>query len=175
MSGLRRLLARVFGEQPATFPADGSPSEAAARLRAAVKRSAYRTLFREGVVGTVTVERVKLHRYRPMVDNSFAPVFVGRFTDRGGDTALDGGFRMHRWGAAVTMIWVTLAVASLVGALAFDELTAPGRLTLGLLVAGMLLFGAAVFGFSRWRARGDAAYISRVVAAALRPTDRALL
>jgi hypothetical protein len=55
----------------------------------------FHTLFRESLVGRVTIDRVVLHRHQPFCGNPCGWFFFGKFRVHGNATMLEGKFAMH--------------------------------------------------------------------------------
>lgn len=160
----------IFGSQTGRFATPFSREEAARRLAASVKRTVLHTLFRQAVVGKVSVERVYLYRYRPFIQNSFAPVFLGSFQVRDGVTLLEGYFSMHWYTKAFLILWYgLLAFFPIVAAIdmARSGLSGKELVREALFVIVLVLFPIGLTMFGKWYARDDPRYISEVIRKAI--------
>lgn len=175
---IRHVIASIFAREPAVFPAEGSPTQAAQRLREAVKSSWIPTVFEESVFGSIEPERVVLRLYRPLVKNSFAPVFRGAFVVNEGRTVLEGAYSLPRFTQAFMCLWFGLiALFALIAPIAGAQQAVRANesiwvglgagLLFSVLSLGFAAIGAAALRGGKGLARSDAQRISRAVARAL--------
>jgi hypothetical protein len=107
---IMRLINELSRRETASIPVDGSPEQAAQRLRETTRR--WRGLtFMDKVVGSVAVDVVVLHVSHRSVRNAFAPVFRGRFDVRRGRTYLTGSFGLRRAVQAFMAVWFCFIAA----------------------------------------------------------------
>jgi hypothetical protein len=155
-----------MGSDPVEFESAFGLEESVERLKAATRRWA---LFsaKEVAAGTVTPSRVSLQRVIPMVGNSFKPLFVGRFEQRGAKVFLVGRFTIHWFVKLFMGIWLCgVASSTILGALANDH--ARDRASFLLVGIGMLAFATLLIGFGNWLSRKDPAWLSRVIRESLK-------
>jgi hypothetical protein len=167
---LRSVLGALYAKEEARFPTVYSPTLAAQRLVAHVKRWVFQTLFKEAVIGKVSRERVVLYRYRPMIHNSFAQFFTGHFEVITGQTVLVGHFSLHWWVRAFMTFWFSVLAISLVGEVTVslirgDDLAK--AIPVIAVTVGLACFGLLLVRSGQWFARGDREYISNVIRTAL--------
>jgi hypothetical protein len=165
----KKLKFLLYSSVEARFPTRMSVEEAVDRLSRNVIRGVWRTLFFEAVVGSVTADRVVLHRHRPWLHNSFIPFFRGRFVREGDRTVLSGAFGMARLVQVFVTLWLGMVVLFfalfLLAPSAHSEEPFP---FFGALIAlGMFCFGVGLVWFGRRIGRSDIEYISAVVRDAL--------
>lgn len=160
--------AALQAARPTTFPSVHGLDESVRRLRALTPRRRPKSVIGAVAVGTVSVQRVVLHRSLPYVQNSFKPVFRGRFEESHGGVQLVGRFSMPWSTKLVLVAWFGLCGSLFVldfiafirtGALRWQDPSA----ALGLTLAGLLLLG-----LGKWFARDDVRWLSVFVEGALR-------
>ncbi len=177
----RLIVDTIYGVTPARFDAPHEPEEAALLLRGATPGSSLATLFVESVVGRVSVERVRLHRYKPFLRIGATPVFRGRFVRDSGRTVLQGEFGLQRVVQAFMTLWfccvgVWCLVAPGLGIRAAIDSGQPWwtGVIAGLLfsLAGLLLAAGAyaILEFSKRLARSDIERIEKHIRTALART-----
>jgi len=178
---IKRLYTMIFGSHPASYPAIGSPADAAERLSMHVQQSVFRTMFTEAIVGKVTVDKVVLSRYRPWIRNSFNPVFRGRFVFLDGRTMLTGVFGLHKFVKIFMSVWFGFLLVFSVLAITMgikESLRQGISIWVGILsghtmcaVATVLgLLGCGLVWFGRRISRSDIEYISNSIQEAINPT-----
>src|SRR2546427_8867965 len=107
---IMRLINELYRGERASIPVDGSPEQAARRLRETTRR--WRGLtFMDTVVGSVAPDRVVLHLSHRSSRNAFAPVFRGRFAALRGRTYLTGRFALRRTVQAFMTVWFCFIAA----------------------------------------------------------------
>jgi hypothetical protein len=152
---------------PVEFQSAFGLAESVNRLKGATRRFLFLTIARESAVGSVSAQRVVLRRVIPMLQNSFKPVFVGRFVERDGRVYLAGQFRMS-WAVRVFMtLWFGMLGLALLFSVAARSLPSHSS-WVGLLGGiGMATAGVALVTFGKWLSRNDPAWISGVIEGAL--------
>lgn len=171
---MHNVLMYLFGGEAASFRSPHSPHEAATRLASAVKRTAFHTLFREGVVGKSTVDRVRLFRYRPFLSNSFAPYFTGSFQLRQGGTVLEGHFSMHWLTKAFMALWFGALLFGLFYSAVYIISNPADVQNMGGPIATMvimLLFGIVLLVTGKWFARQDRDVIAQAIRTGINATE----
>jgi hypothetical protein len=164
-----RVSGSLYPSVPLSFEAPGVVSDAVQRLRSAVKRTGWHTPFRESLVGRVSASRVVLRRYRPWMNNGFAPTFVGGFVQRGDRVLLQGALTLH----PLIRMFMTLALSCLAVLLAiglgrlFVRPMMGDELLFLVLVLGAALCTVALMRVSHWFGRQDVSYIEDRIASAL--------
>lgn len=158
----------LYGSVAAEFRSAYGLDESVARLRAVARRSAFAVVSEPAAAGVVTASRVRLQRVIPMVGNSFKPFFYGRFEMRDGQVVLAGRFTMLRFVKAFMTFWFGFVVLFVLGTLP-AALRGGDRMWL-LPLGGAALFaaGLGLTAIGRWLARNDVAWLSGVIANALR-------
>jgi hypothetical protein len=159
-------LASPYRSVTATFSTPLPVELAVVRLRAATEPSILGTQ-KEAAVGTVTRQRVFLHRLVPGTGNSFKPIFVGRFEVEEGRTQLRGVFTMH-WLVKLFMLfwyggcvyWIALAIPK-----ALDERGT--MMFVPALGVVMILAGASMVLFFGSLANDDRPFLEEVIGKAL--------
>jgi hypothetical protein len=167
---LASIVRPLIESRPATFEVPGSAEEGARLLRNVVRSSFFPPLTRQALLGRVTPSRVSIWRHRPLIQNSFIPVYYGRFLDQDGRTVLTGRFAMHRFTSGFMMFWLLAVVAFLVFAMVkVPFATNPMREKVLFFVVPvlMLAFGLGFVHLGRWFARHDIDYIAREIRLAL--------
>lgn len=152
----------------AEFPCAFGAAESVRRLRAATLRSVFQVALNDAAVGTVSEKRVALQRAIPRMGNSFKPMFFGSFVTVGDKVLLKGHFGIHWVVRLYTTLWLGGCIyAAVVGIRALLHGTAASPLLAG--SAGILMFlgGLAFASYLRWLSRGDVAWLSNVIRAAL--------
>jgi hypothetical protein len=150
----------------ATFPSPLPPEEAAARLATATHRQLLPPLFRQCVVGRVSVSGVILYRHRPFFRNSVTPCFRGHFLARATGCVLKGHFVVHWSTKLFLLLWYGLLAYIAAGALGPFALSArdANELALFALVAlGFAMFPVLLVIMGMALGKSDADYISRVI------------
>mgnify|MGYP003462746260 CR=1 FL=1 len=154
---IRRLTSLIYGSEPAEFHSAYSMETSVARL----------TALRGSMIDTVKPEKVRLQRETPHMRNSFNPLFIGAFEQRGDEVVLTGKFTMH-WLVKVFLTYsfcfcaVWVAIAAYIVAVEKPELW---YFPLG----GLAMFGL-LFGFVKWGkrlARGNTQALSAAIEEAL--------
>ena len=171
---IKRIYKTIYETRLASFPAMGSPADAAKRLSQVVRPSVFHTLFKQAVVGKVSVDKAVLSRHRPWINNSFKPIFTGQFNHRNGHTVLNGAFSMHWFPKIFISIWFGLLIAICVlsltvgivedldkGSSVWDGIVA--GLGISAVAAGIALLGYGLLLFGKRISRGDVEYISSVI------------
>jgi hypothetical protein len=157
----------LYGSTPAEFCSAYGLAESVERLRAATKRSVFSAMGETTAVGKVSEESVRLQRVIPMVGNSFKPFFVGRFEVRDGKVVVAGKFTM----LLIVKIFMTFWFGA-IGVFACTALLGArpgGGINWLFLLQPFVMFGlgVALLAVAKWFARNDAAWLSRVIEAAL--------
>lgn len=165
---IRSALNFLYGSTPAVFDSSFSLEESIRRLEAATKSTSFTALTAQRAVGRVREDKVLLQRVIPFVQNSFKPVYVGRFIRTRAGVRLEGRFTMHwfvkgfmTYWFGFSALWVGLAAASVVRS------ESPEQWWLPLAGVGMLSFGAGLVGAGKYFARNDIAWLSGVIRSAL--------
>ena len=110
----------------------------------------------EGLVGSVSTNRIALARRTPMFRNSFKPVFVGRFVPHKDGTALVGVFRLHRFVQIFMSFWLGLAVIwTLIALLTTLSTQEYDQIFSSLSGIGMAVAGALFVKFGQFLSRND--------------------
>jgi hypothetical protein len=163
------LLEWIYPSQPVTIEAPGSVGEAVRRLQGPVKRSIWRTPFRESLVGPVSPSRVVVRRYRPWLRNDFGPVFVGHFVQGPDAVRLEGEFTLHPLARWLMTLWFSFVGLFLTVGLVriVARPTMGDELLFMTITLGMGLWGVGLLRFGRWMGRKDIPYIESGLAAAL--------
>ena len=164
---LRRLVAFLYGSEPATFASELPVEQAVARLRAATARSAFHALLRERAAGKVSEHKVSLQRAIPFVGNSFKPLFVGRFYAAQGRSELRGVFTMHWYVKLFMSLWLGFCVLWTAVALLAVAAKPTELWFFPLAGIGMLIAGTALVAAGKWFARNDRSFLSKVISEAL--------
>ena len=140
--------------------------ESVQRLAAATERPSYRSV-RETAIGKVSASRVRLHRYRPTLNNGLKPIFVGRFVEERRRVILRGKFSAAPFVKFFMTVWLAFAALWTLGAL-HSLLTGATR-AWGFPLAGLALFagGVALVWMCKRMARHDVAWLCAVIAEAL--------
>ena len=161
----------MAADESVTFTTPYAARQAAERLRAEVKPTAFHTPFRAAVVGRVSETSVRLRRHRPWFHNGFAPVFYGAFTMRAGATILEGRFGPRRATRAYVAFWYgTLAVMAAVFTVAALSGGPMRETALFVLVLAVLaVLPALLIRLGRWLGRRDVDDISDTIRRALDP------
>jgi hypothetical protein len=158
----------LFDSTPAEFRSAFGLDESVERLRAATRRSAFASAGETAAVGKVSESGVRLRRVRPMLRNSFQPIFVGRFEQRGIGVVLQGKFTMSPFVKVFMTFWFGMvglfALASLISG--FNP-RGPHATFFRLQPFLMICFGIALVAACRWLARNDAQWLSGVIGEAL--------
>jgi hypothetical protein len=159
----------IYPSRPWAIEAPGSVGEGVRRLQGTVRRSAWRTLFREALIGSVSPTRVVVRRYRPWFRNDFGPVFVGRLVQRPEGVLLEGTFTLFPLLRRVMTLWFSFVGLFLaVGVVRIVARPAMGDELLFMAVTvGLGLWGVGLLRFGRWMGRKDIPYIESGLAAAL--------
>ncbi len=148
--------------------------ESVARLKSATRQSMFGSLAKQEAVGTVKQNRVSLYRVIPMVQNSFKPVFRGRFVERDGKVILTGRFSMHLLVKIFMTIWFGGVIFGCLGAIATEIAKPnPAQAPFQLIPFGMLAAAIAMIRVGKWFARNDEAWLSNVISRALGQTSDA--
>jgi hypothetical protein len=170
LSALRSFL---YGSTPVTFESRLSLPESVVRLQSATKRSVLGALASQEAVGKVSETEVLLQRVIPFVGNSFKPYFVGRFEQSERGVVLVGQFTMH-WSVKVfNTVWFGFCLLWTILATVGVATSNPKEWYFPLFGIGMLVAGALLVQVGKWFARNDAAWLSRVIEAALSGTSAA--
>jgi uncharacterized membrane protein len=155
-----------FGGTPVEFESDYPLDESVARLSSATQRARDRASREQAAVGRVDERKVVLVRVIPFVNNSFKPVFTGRFEETGSRVVLRGSFGMHVSVKVFACVWFGGLVAfTVLLALRARDGSDAGKMAL--FCAGMAGAGVLLFAFARWFARNDPAWLSAVIRGAL--------
>jgi hypothetical protein len=164
------LLERIYPSRPLAIRARGSVGEAVRRLQAVVKRSAWRTPFRESLVGPISASRVVVRRYRPWLRNDFGPAFVGRFVQEPDAARLEGAFTLHPLIRRIMIFWFScVALFLIIGVGRMVARPSMGdELLFVALTLGLGAYGVALLLLGRWFGRKDIPYIEAGLTAALR-------
>jgi hypothetical protein len=105
------LLHNIYATTAVEFRTPDSLGIAVNKLAVATKEDGLGIVFSDNVVGKVTAELTKLRRNNPWLQNSFAPIFTGRFERRDDMTVLTGGFRLQRFTQGfMTLVLVFIAL-----------------------------------------------------------------
>src|SRR2546427_11420820 len=154
---IMRLINELYRGERASIPVDGSPEQAARRLRETTRR--WRGLtFMDTVVGSVAPDRVVLHLSHRSSRNAFAPVFRGRFAALRGRTYLTGRFALRRTVQAFMTVWFCfIAAFCLIAVVAVADATwkrggSPRLGGVGGPLAGLSGVGVGLVSFFGWRA-----------------------
>ena len=154
----------------ATFEVPGSADEGVRLLRKVVKSSIFPPITRQALVGRVTQDHVKVWRHRPLVHNSFVPVFSGEFLNENGRTILAGRFAMHWFTRFFMAVWLGGVFFFLVIALVtLPSASNPPSDNLLSIIGPllMLIFGLGLVHLGRWCARGDIEFLEHAIRTAL--------
>lgn len=154
----------LFGSTPIEFTTDYSLEDSLRRLAAVTRAPRLFGSSEESAVGRVSAERIELVRVRPHINNSFKPVFTGRFVDDGAGLVLRGSFAVHRAVRVFVALWLVLLSAFTVILIAGRGFDAVGFLVV---TAGMAVLMVAIVALGRWLSRDDPAWIADVVRQAL--------
>jgi len=142
------LMSEIYGGEEASILVDGSPEQAARRLRQSTPRRAGLT-FTDKVVGSVTPDRVSLRLRHRSARNAFAPIFRGRFEHLRGRTYLTGRFGLRRPAQVFMTVWFSLialfcAASVVMGVVASSTKGLP--IWTGIVAGGLFALGAIAFG-----------------------------
>lgn len=168
-----RLRNLFFDSREAEFVVALPHAQAVTRLHDAVRGPW--AILHAGVVGWVGERRVSLRRNIPLVANSFAPQFVGRFERRAAGCVLTGHFRLPLV-TRIFAVYVLLLCALFIAVGIVQAVQKPAEAWwLPLAGLGTMAFLIAMTAFGRWLARNDEAVITEAVERALRAhrSDRA--
>ncbi|TCV93157.1 hypothetical protein EC912_10517 [Luteibacter rhizovicinus] len=157
-----------LGSPPIKFESAFGMNESVERLKAATSRwgTGLFSVSKERAVGTVTESRVSLYRVIPMVNNSFKPIFVGRFEHDASGVVLVGRFGMH-WSVKIFLaIWMGICAFGTAASLSSSTSTLNGGV-LSLSGLGMLAFGIALMWFGAWLSRNDPVWLGDLIGKAL--------
>jgi hypothetical protein len=163
----------LYPSRAASFAAPGTVDQAVRRLRAAVKRVALQTPFREALVGKVTPSRVVLARHRPWKRNSFSPTFVGCFVQHPGGARLEGVFTLHpmvKWFMRLWFSFLLLFLFAVVGRIVTQPRMGE-ELLLVVIILAMIAFGTGMVRMGHGMSQGDIPFIESAVADALARPD----
>ena len=157
----------LYSSTPASFESRYSLEKSVERLRISTRRSVFGAFTSQQAVGKVSEDRVVLQRVIPFVGNSFKPSFIGRFQRTSGGIVLTGRFTVHWFTKAFMtvwfgfcLLWTVLATISVVSAQDVPWwFPLPGL--------GMIAFGVAMVQLCKFLSRNDAAWLSKVISAAL--------
>ena len=151
----------LFSTHPIEFVSDYSLDESVQRLQDVANA------LSPAIRGTVAETYVSIHRADPPGRQDFRPWFFGRFVVRHGRVVLRGGYAMHD-GAKVFagVLMAGCSYAILHSSFAALEGEAPAFLPL--VPLGLLVAGLALVWHGRRATRHDPAWMSDVIAHALR-------
>lgn len=172
-----RFVRGIFVKKPTIFfLSDFDLEESVRRLQEAVVQETFWGLLTMKIkdncpVGTVTKNKVILLWYRPFFYNSFAPRFVGRFTqDERGKVVLIGRFSPQIRTIVLTPFIIFIALFSLFPLLFANRPTLWHEMEPALLhLLGIVFFVIVLFFFGSWLARNEQNLISDFVRKTLLP------
>jgi hypothetical protein len=156
------ILHPLFFRRSVTFDYYGSIESGVKVLSANVKRTVLQTFLHESLVGKVTKSKVKIWRYRPLLHNSFIPVFSGKFREGNGRSVLEGTFLLNLFTRIFVAVWL---IAALLFCLFFlytvfvSEKQIQEPLTAILIPFGMLIFAIVLLNVGWFIGRYDIPYI----------------
>jgi hypothetical protein len=165
---INRLKRFLYGSTPAEFVSAYGLSESVARLAAATKRSVFSSWGETSAVGKVSESQVRLQRVIPMMNNSFKPLFFGRFAVRDGVTVLTGRFTLAPFVKIFMTVWFGMLLLIGCGFLV-SGIKSEGSAPQLFLFQPLLMVGGGVLlvAFGKWLSRNDVAWLSSVIGRAL--------
>lgn len=164
---IRWFIDLLYGSVPADFESTFDLEQSVRRLAGATSRTIFAALFRQQAVGKVSASRVSLQRAIPLVGNSFKPFFIGSFQETDNRVVLSGRFTIH-WSTKIFMsVWFGLCIVWTIVAIAGVLIEDLQKWWVPFIGPGMICVGTAMVWVSKWFARNDVAWLSRVIRDAL--------
>ncbi|MFC1751423.1 hypothetical protein ACFL2V_21835 [Pseudomonadota bacterium] len=152
---MKRIIQLIYHSEPFEMSFDLPLKKAVDRLHSKVGRTAFSCLLSQGMVGSVSEEKVHVQRVIPMVQNSFKPVFVGSFRQEGDKTVLSGVLRFSRFNQVSMSIWFGFIILWILISLVFVALKPADAWFFPL--GGILMFalGVGLVKVCKWFSRND--------------------
>ncbi len=163
---LRAIQRALFGAEPFEVDSPLSVGESLERLKNATDSSLLGPLAGQAMTGKVTAERVKLERSISFVQNSFKPVFIGRFEAHARGSVLRGTLGLPWFVRAFMSFWFGFCILWTLG-VAVAVATKPELWFFPLVGIGMIFAGYGIVRLGQWFARNDKQYLERSIKAAL--------
>ncbi len=163
---LRAIPNALFGTVPVEFHSPLPVSESITRLQNATESSLLGAFVGQVMTGKVTEEKVKLVRSIPFVQNSFKPVFLGRFEPASRGSVLRGAFGLPWPVKAFMTFWFGYCVLWTVEA-AVAVAKKPEVWFFPLAGIGLIVVSYGMVRLIQWFARNDREYLEHAIKRAL--------
>ena len=161
----------LFKKEPATFETTAALKTAVEKLQKSTERTLLATFFKEAIIGIVSEGYIRLYRYRPFFQNSFAPIFTGKFRCSNGVTVLEGHFAVNLISRIFMMVWFGfIGIFILLAGFQIatkEEIQASDFLFLIFPVL-LIFFGIGLLKFGTYFGESDKSHISKVIREAIR-------
>ena len=158
----------IWRSEPVRIPMPADPAATLEAIRARLPGWSLRMWFRDGCIGSVTSDRVRLKRYRPLSRNDFAPLLDATISEEDGSRALVGVLRAS-WPIRIFLTaWFGIAIAFiptfLIAGVSSTHVNGLSRIAFMLGPIALFLFARAILAYSQNHWTADARYLANFVA-----------